>query len=513
MHWADVVASNVEGKQTVSTGISPSGEIHVGNMREVLTAEMVVKALRDSGKEVTFYYEADDIDPLRKVPKGIDESFSQYVGKPLYKIPAPDGKHDSWSSQFIEPFKETLEILGVKLNFIYTHDLYEKGLFNDLIKKSFENRDKIGKIISEVSGKEIKGEYYPFDVICDSCGRLDRTVIKTYEWPYVEYECLACRHTGKKDVRNGGGKLPWRVEWPAKWVILGVTIEPFGKDHAAAGGSYDTGKRIVSDVFGVKPPYPVVYEWILLRNMGAMHSSKGILIRSIDMVKMAPPQILRFLIAKNNPERHIEMDSGKGLISLVNEYDQTERIYFGIEESPDKERTGDIRRIYELSQVDRPPKEIPFQVPFNHLINLVQLKKSNEEILESLRNSGFKIEGDLEPMFRRAEAVKYWLKNFADDEFKITLTRQPPDMKLDASEVTFLKMILNGLMTGSSPEDVNKVIHESCNASINDKKRCFSLLYNIFLNKDTGPRIGYLFTSIGIESVKGFLRHYVNGNH
>jgi lysyl-tRNA synthetase class 1 len=510
MHWADVVASKVEGKQVVSTGISPSGEIHVGNMREVLTGEIVSRALRDSGKEVEFYYEADDIDPLRKVPAGIDPSFSKYIGQPLYKIPAPDGKHSSWSSQFIDPFLETLKLVGVKLNFLYTHELYEKGLFNDLIRKSFEKRVEIGRIISEVSGHQVKEDYYPFDVICDSCGRLDTTEVKSYQWPEVEYECRSCKHSGRKDVRNGGGKLPWRVEWPAKWVVLNVTIEPFGKDHAAAGGSYDTGKRIVSEIFGVKPPFPVIYEWILLRKLGAMHSSKGILIRSIDMVKMAPPEILRFLIAKNSPERHIEMDSGRGLITLVNEYDQYERIYFGKEEAPDAERLPDIRRVYELSQLESVPISFPVQVPFNHLLNLVQVKKNNEEIFESLRNSSFDLSGDTSQLLRRIDAVKYWLNNFADDEFKIHLLDKPPEFPIDESESKFISVLFDKIKGGMSPDEVNRAIHESCSITLNDKQRCFSLLYKIFLNANTGPRLGYLFTSMGIEKVKAFLDAYIN---
>ena len=55
---------------------------------------------------------------------------------------------------------------------------------------------------------------------------------------------------------------------------FGVTCEPFGKDHGAAGGSYATGKEI-SVLFGDNPPYPLVYEWISLKGQGAMSSSTG----------------------------------------------------------------------------------------------------------------------------------------------------------------------------------------------------------------------------------------------
>ena len=37
---------------------------------------------------------------------------------------------------------------------------------------------------------------------------------------------------------------------------------------------------------------------------------------------MAPPEILRYLIARNQPSRHIEFDPGNGLLTLVDEFER-----------------------------------------------------------------------------------------------------------------------------------------------------------------------------------------------
>ena len=37
---------------------------------------------------------------------------------------------------------------------------------------------------------------------------------------------------------RGAGKLPWKLEWVAKWKVLPVTVEGAGKDHMGAGGSH-----------------------------------------------------------------------------------------------------------------------------------------------------------------------------------------------------------------------------------------------------------------------------------
>ena len=74
-HWADVVADEVLDKANrhlVATGITPSGHIHIGNMREVVTADAAYRALVDKGAEAEFIYIADTYDPLRKVYPFLD---------------------------------------------------------------------------------------------------------------------------------------------------------------------------------------------------------------------------------------------------------------------------------------------------------------------------------------------------------------------------------------------------------------------------------------------------------
>ena len=98
------------------------------------------------------------------------------------------------------------------------------------------------------------------------------------------------------DIRKGGvGKLPWRVDWPARWKMLGVTFEPCGKDLATVGGAKDTGEKIVEEIYGYPAPTILIYEFIMLKGKGAMHSSKGTALSGEEMLKMTPPEVLRFL--------------------------------------------------------------------------------------------------------------------------------------------------------------------------------------------------------------------------
>jgi lysyl-tRNA synthetase class 1 len=57
------------GPAVCASGISPSGPIHLGNLREVLTTHLVVEALRARGHEVVHLHSWDDYD-RRSRPRG-----------------------------------------------------------------------------------------------------------------------------------------------------------------------------------------------------------------------------------------------------------------------------------------------------------------------------------------------------------------------------------------------------------------------------------------------------------
>ena len=66
-YWADQIAENLIKSRnkksfTVASGITPSGTIHFGNFREIITTDIVARALRAAGANVRFIYSWDDYD-------------------------------------------------------------------------------------------------------------------------------------------------------------------------------------------------------------------------------------------------------------------------------------------------------------------------------------------------------------------------------------------------------------------------------------------------------------------
>lgn len=487
MHWSEVFVKELEGKQVVSTGISPSGPIHVGNMREILTGHILHREVERRGLESRFIYLGDDMDPLRKLYPFLGKEYEEYIGRPLYKIPSPTGE-GTYSESFLKPFLETLGELSVKVDVIRSHSLYRDGRFADVIDLVIRNKDRIGEILTGISGRDLEKDWFPYSPVCSACGKLTGAVVTGYERPYVEYSC-SCGNVSRSDIRKDEGKLPWRIEWPAKWLVLGVTVEPFGKDHGAPGGSYDTGAAISRDVFGIEPPKPLMYEWITLKGKGTMHSSTGISIAASDFVKLAPPEILRFLIAKNQPGRHIEFDPGSGLLNLVDEFEKLHENY--IDDSLD----GDSKRIYEISTDGIRAETL--QVSLRHLIMLVQIYPDEPKLLPALRRSGYTpshITPDLE---KRIRMLRNWISLYAPEQLRFQLLSVDAEANLSPE----MRKILASFSTEAAgiewdAEDIHNTAHSVIRESGVQPSEGFKAFYLAFIGKERGPRLGYFLSNL-----------------
>ncbi len=495
MHWADVEAGLLVDSPLIATGITPSGPIHLGSLREILTGD----AIRRAKDDARLIYIADSIDPLRKVYPFLNEDYEEYVGKPLSEIPCPCGSHESYAHHFLAPFLESIERLGVECDVLHTHEMYAEGEYEEAARKLILNRERVKDILTTVTGRTLNNDWYPYNPICRECGKMN-TNVTNFSDPYVEYIC-GCGYQGKADIRKADGKLPWRCDWPARWWILGVECEPLGKDHAAAGGSWDTGKLIVEDIFDRDAPNPVVYEWIQLKGKGAMSSSTGVAIKAEDILDTVGPEVVRFLLYKYKLQTHIDIEPGLGVLELIDEYDAWEAGYFAgtIDE--------DSRRVYELSQVDDIPAQQPYRVPYKHLVNLVQIYDDKKHTWELVRDDKCNIH-DRKLFETRVEQVRYWLNKFAPDMVKFSILESLPEVQLSDIERTFLSEYLEELISKEdwTPEWLHQKVHERAEETGIKKGKAFRLFYRIFIGQPRGPKLGRFLAQLERDFVVDRLR-------
>ncbi len=519
-HWADVEAERLlesrgKGPHVFATAITPSGPIHVGNMREVLTTEAIFRATRQMGGDAELIYIADDYDPLRKVYPFLDAAYEEHVGKPLREIPCPDahgkpngcGAHDSYAAHFLGPFLDNLAELGIEPTVMSAYDLYYEGRYVETTLKALNDQQEVRSIIEAISKRQLPKRWVPFNPQCPSCRRISGVEVLSYVAPMLHCKCAHCA-TGSDDPaagtfdvdasKPGIGKLPWRVDWPARWSFLGVTFEAFGKDHGAKGGSWDTGVPLVRDIFGGKEPEHVMYEFLNLKGQGAMHSSSGLAVSASDVLQMTPPEVLRYLLMRQSPRKHIDFDPGLGVLNLVDEFDRLERIRFGLEENPGT--FTEVERTYELSCPREAPAKVPNQVPYRHLVTVAQIAEDVAGVEDVLRRSG-ELTGDMDDADRallaeRVDHVRFWLARFAPDGVRFEVQAEVPEVLEDDDRAILQKLGPALAESEWSGQDVHDTIHNVAASLDVPQKAAFRAVYRAILGRDRGPRAGFFVSSL-----------------
>lgn len=531
--WFKEIADNIikenPGKQgfIVETGITPSGPIHLGNLREALVAAAMAWTLKKQGKKVRFVYFSDTLDPLRRRYPFLPAEYEKYVGWPLARIPAPPslggdtlvspgqtkvcppdlgggtsvppgglksavrGEVQFYSDYFVQPFIDSLKKLSVDIEVIYAHEFYRAGKMTEAVDIALEHRDRIAKIIEEVSGRKLEEDWQPFNAICKKCGRIDQTKIKEIDIKNhrVKYRCQ-CGNEDWADYSKGEGKLAWRIDWPARWWVLKVDVEPAGKDLFASGGACDVGERIIKEVYNVQPPHLVHYEWIYLRGAGKMASSTGVGISIADFLKIMPPQAVRYLIFRTEPMRHIDFHPGQDTAVL---YDEFARLQDRVKTN---KASVEEKSLYDISVTDLPKVYTELsEVPFEHLVSIYQASAGNQDEIERLlQRSGYRV-ADRQALQEQIGRVAVWLQTWAPEEVKFEVQKELPDnIKISVKQKELLSGIIERMQEGKESQEGEKLhnfIYEEGKKLGLTPKETFEPIYLALLGKNSGPKAGF----------------------
>lgn len=448
-YWLDQVAEQIIAERgsseniMVSSGHSPSGEYHFGTVREVMTASMVAWAINQKGHKATHMDFVDDFDAFRKVPKGTPAEYEKYIGTPLYLVPDSEGDcHETWADHWYESFLGKLKEAGADPMVLRAHKIYLSGAFTPYIEAALGNIDKIRSIIKEHGGgRELPRDWAPVQILSDKNN--------LREWKFtgwdkdrqvVLYED-ADGNAGEVDYTKGRVKLDWRLDWPARWHMYNVGVEPFSRDHATKGGSYDTGKELVKQIYGGIAPFPVPYEFINpAGDTKKFSKSSGDVVTLGDVLDVMPAEILRYFLIRSKPSKTLVYDSGVGLYTLIDEYSKVEE---AVHNGQDHEFVHAYAAANSLGG-----KRTIARIPFNHLVSTYQAAQGDEaEILKMLERTGFTsvVAEQKDVLLREIPYVKNWLAKYAPENVKFEVQQELPDVELSEGQQKFVSLLADNL--------------------------------------------------------------------
>jgi lysyl-tRNA synthetase, class I len=537
--WDDVIAERIAAATdpdrpiVVASGISPSGPIHMGNLREVFTTHLVAEALRRRGREVTHLHSWDDYDRFRKVPAGVDASFERYVGMPLARIPDPQGESGSYAGHFMDELLASLDVLGIHMTEVRQSERYPAGAYNASIRRAMDAR---GVVFDTLAGQQTPGRherplqerrraYYPFKPYCPACGT-DDTRVLGYEDETVVFECR-CGHGGEMSLADGAaisGKLVWKVDWPMRWAYEGVAFEPAGEDHHAPTGSFTVGRILVAELYGGHAPDSVVYSFVSLAGVGGkMSGSVGGAAIPATALDVIEPAIVRWLYVRRLPAQSFAIDlSPRAIQRLYDEWDRLEsRVAAG-------EAEGNEEAVHRQSVASSagPVQRTARPVSFRLLSSVADITQGNREqigriVAEHLDGAApdpQALLAELEPRLSCAirfatevvpEAQRTRVRGaFARDTYE----------DLDETMRRGVALLADALADEWSIEGLTALVYAvpktlqglpadaEPNAEVKAAQRAFfKSVYRLLVDAETGPRLPTLLLSIGQERSRQLL--------
>ncbi|HET6661976.1 MAG TPA: lysine--tRNA ligase [Rubrobacter sp.] len=471
--WANRVADSLgAGPHVVVSGISVSGNIHAGNLREVLVAEAVANALRQRGEEVRFIFHADTIDPLRKIAPGVPESYEQYIGHSLSHIPDPEGCHVSYAEHFLVPFEEALREMEMDVEVLRSHELYERGVYTGVTSEAIEHTDELREILQDVTNRKMPEHWSPYLPRAAS-GKL--TGMRVLEHLPEQTSVVFADEDGwqdSADYSRGEGKLGWRVELAARWKALGVTFEPFGKDHTSRGGSTDTADRMSREVFHYPVPGRYEYEWIGLKGRGDMSSSRGIVLLPEDLLRIMPPGAVRRIILGRDPARRFDIDLEGGFPRFMDEY---------------RAETGQ-----------------PY-VPFTHLVTVAQTVGVDTDAAAQMLGRGGYEEAIGYGLANDLYYARNWAAEWAPESMRVGLL-DPAESEqaaaaLDDEQREYLREVSAKLQAEMDAGAIQDVLYSTAIERGLKPKKAFAAVYRVLLGKTSGPKAGPFIAGLGPDQV------------
>ncbi len=485
--WASEVAEQIikanpdKDIYTTAAGISPSGVVHFGNFRDIVTSHLVREALIKKGKNARLIFSWDNFDRFRKVPTGVPESFQEHIGKPLSKIPDPFGELSSYAERFQIPFVDAMGKLGIEIEYRDQTNLYKSGIYDEAIFHTLKERHAIADILLSLMTEKAKGEkgidviayrenYYPISVYSRFTGK-DSTKILNFDGnSNITY---LCAETGKEDTvdlkEERIAKLAWKPDWAMRWKHEHVHFEPGGHDHASPGGSYDTSSIISKKTFDYVSPIFVEYKFVGIQGLGSkMSGSKGGAVSPLELLDIYEPDLLKWLYFRKSPNQSFELAFNSDIYRQYDEYDM---------EHPEAN-----------------------SIPFRRAVGFGQLVQWDAKKLQTILEA-MELSYSLESIRHRLLLAQNWLNKYNPEEMinlnseinSEFITTLSDEQKSQVGNLyTQLKNCESS--TISELEIITYSIPKSPELSEADLKKAqrafFKTIYNLLIGQDRGPRLG-----------------------
>jgi lysyl-tRNA synthetase class 1 len=274
--------------------------------------------------------------------------------------------------------------------------------------------------------------------------------------------------------------------------------------------SIGRGKVIAKELYRIEPPVPHIYEFILI-NGEKMASRRGNVFIAREILDIIEPEIFTYFYTKRSlKQRNMDL---KNIYLLVEEFEKMERIFFGVEDEPNKKEKINIMRMYE-SAMKEIPEKLPLRIPYQFASVVAQTTTSLDHAIDVLRTTGHikgkLTEEDKDNIRDRLNLAKNWVDRFATHR-KIVLHESIPEKimqkltPMQKQALSDLAMFIRDKPTMTEKELDNK-FYEIIKFHNMKPTEFFTAAYLALIGKPHGPKLAQFIAAVGEKKVMQILK-------
>ena len=492
------LAQSGKGHALFETGYGPSGLPHIGTFGEVARTTWVRHAFTTlTGLPSRLLAFSDDMDGLRKVPDNVPnkEMLTEFLGKPLTRIPDPFGTHESFGAHNNARLRAFLDSFGFEYEFASSTDYYASGRFDAALIRILECHEEVLKVILPTLGPDRRATYSPILPVHPKTGVVMQVPMEgrdpaagTVVWRDPE-----TNEVFETSVKGGHCKLQWKADWAMRWYALGVDYEMSGKDLI---DSVRLSGRICR-ILGSQPPEGFTYELFLDEHAQKISKSKGNGLSVDDWLRYAPPESLSQFMY-NQPQR-------------------AKRLYFDVIPRGVDEYIANADKARAQMAMDRQtnavwhihggnlPNHAGSPISFTMLLNLASVVNADTpDILWGfIRRYSPDATAESEPLLARL--VDHAIAYYQDFVRPLKQYRQPTDTERAA--LLDLECALATLPANATAETIQNVVFGvGKRHDFPELRAWFGCLYQVLLGQQEGPRFGGFVALYGVVETMSLIQ-------
>jgi lysyl-tRNA synthetase class 1 len=229
-----------------------------------------------------------------------------------------------------------------------------------------------------------------------------------------------------------------------------------------------------------------------------MSKSKGNVISLLDMLQYMKPEHLRYWMYQGRLTIAKDINLKNMIPRLFDEFNKSEKIFFGKYSTENKRKDNNYKRAYQLSNYII-PKRPSFYIEFEKMLELVKILPEKDQldfVILKLKewDSSIKVSPfDKDDLSKELGFVKKYYSKFMRSEIT--------GMKLNENERYVIKDLIKSIQQSKNVEELQESIFEIPGEHNMSMGEFFKVIYEILLNSNRGPKLGPYIFQVGKEEI------------